>query len=91
MTSQLLAYPRALFRITHLLNDLHLAVEAGGTALNEGHISRETHLVHMATRLQIVQRIEYDLKRLEPCNVELGVLDVVMVRLNLDVRVEPAR
>ena len=91
MTSQLLAYPRALCQITHLLNDLHLSVETGGTALDEGYISRETHLVHMATRLQVVQRIEYDLKCLEPCNVEFGVLDVVVVRLNLDVRVEPAR
>ena len=82
---------RYLSGVAHPLDNLNLAVEASGATLNQRDIGRETHLVDMSPRVQIVQRIEYDLKRLEPCNVELGVLDVVMVRLNLDVRVEPAR
>ncbi len=42
----------------------------------------------MATRIQIIQRIEDDAEPLEPVDVELRVLDVVGVRLDLDVGVE---
>lgn len=42
----------------------------------------------MTARLEIVQGIENDLESLEPSYIKLGVLDVVMVCLNLDIRVE---
>lgn len=44
----------------------------------------------MPARVQIIERVENNLKALEPCNVEFGVLDVVMIGFNLDVRVESA-
>lgn len=42
----------------------------------------------MTSRLQVVKRIEYDCKAFEPANVELWVLDIGMMRFDLDVGVE---
>ena len=44
----------------------------------------------MSPRIQIIQRIEHNFERLEPCNVELRVLDIVVVGLDLDLGVESA-
>ena len=45
----------------------------------------------MSSGFEIVQRIEYDFEFLEPGDIEFRILDIVMVRLDLDVRVEFAR
>jgi hypothetical protein len=45
----------------------------------------------MAPGLEVIERIEDDVEALEPGHVELGVLDVVVVRLDDDVGVELAR
>lgn len=42
----------------------------------------------MPPRLQVVQRVEDDIEFLKPVNVELRVLDVRMVRFELDVGIE---
>jgi hypothetical protein len=42
----------------------------------------------MTACLEIIQRIENDLEALKPRDIELGVLDIVMVCHDLDVRVE---
>jgi hypothetical protein len=70
---------------------LNLAVESRGAALHQRNIRRKTHAVHMPARIQIIQRIEDEIERLEPCDIEPLILDIIMVRLDLDVRVEPAR
>jgi hypothetical protein len=75
----------------YLSDDLHLAVEPSGTALDQRHVGGQTHLVHMPPRLQIVQRVEHESKRLEPRHIELVILDVRVIRLNARIRVEPAR
>lgn len=77
--------------LAHLLDDLSLPVEACGTTLDQRYISCQAHLVHMAARLQVVQSIENNLKALEPCDIEAGVLDIVVVGLDLDIWVELAR
>jgi hypothetical protein len=77
--------------VSHLLDDLDLPVEARGAALDKRNIGCQTHLVHVPPRIQIVERIEDDVECLEPRDVELRVLDVVVVGLDLDVGVEPAR
>lgn len=77
-------------RVAHSFDDLDLAVEACGAALDQGHVGRETHLVDMSPRIQIVQRIEDQAEALKPRDVELAILDVVVVRCDAHVRVEPA-
>jgi hypothetical protein len=77
--------------VSHLLDDLDLAIEAGGAALHQRDIGCEAHLVHMPPRIQVVERIEDDVECLEPRHVELHVLDVVVVGFDLDVGVELAR
>lgn len=37
----------------------------------------------MATRIEIVQRIKHDIERGKPVHVEPGILDIVMIRLEL--------
>jgi hypothetical protein len=77
--------------VSHLLDDLDLAVETRGAALDQRDIRCQAHLVHMPPRIQVVERIEDNVEGLEPRDVELRVLDVVVVGLDLDVGVEPAR
>ena len=45
----------------------------------------------MPPRIEVIQRIKDNVERLEPGDVELRVLDVVVVRFDLDVGVELAR
>ena len=42
----------------------------------------------MPSGIQVVQRIENDVKALEPIYVELRILDVGMVRFKLDMAIE---
>jgi hypothetical protein len=44
----------------------------------------------VAARIEVVEGIEDDAERLEPCDVELWVLDVVVVCVDVDVGVEYA-
>jgi hypothetical protein len=44
----------------------------------------------MSPRIQVVERIEDEAEALEPRDVELAILDVVVVRNDADVRVELA-
>ena len=69
-------------------DDLYLSVEASGAALDQRDVGRQTHLVDMASRIDIVQRIEDELEAGKPINVELWIFDVGMMCLQLDVRIE---
>lgn len=73
---------------SYLDDDLDLAVEACGAALNQRDAGSQTHLVDMAAGVKVVKRIEDEIEGLEPCDVELRVLDVAVVGLDLDVGVE---
>jgi hypothetical protein len=77
--------------MSHLLDDLDLPVEASGAALHQRDICCQTHLVHMPPRIQVVERVEDDVEGLEPRDIELRALDVVVIGLDLDVGVELAR
>jgi hypothetical protein len=44
----------------------------------------------MSPRIQIIQRIENKAETLEPRDVELAILDVVVVRYDVDIGVELA-
>ena len=65
-----------------------MSVETRRAALDQGYIRRQAHFVDMTSRLQVVKRIEYDREAFEPANVELWVLDIGMMRFNLDVGVK---
>lgn len=73
---------------SHLLDDLDLPVEARGAALDQRDIGGQTHAVDMAARIEVVERVEDDVEALEPCDIELRVLDVVVVCCDLGRRVE---
>lgn len=74
-----------------LFDDLDLAIETCGPAFNERNVGRKAHLVDMASRIDIVERIEDDVELCEPFDVELGILDVCMVCFKLYVWVELLR
>jgi len=74
---------------SYLLDDLDLSVEACGATLDQGDVGGQTHLIDMPPCIQVIQRIEDDAEGPEPCNVELFVLDVGVVRFNLDHGVKP--
>ena len=42
----------------------------------------------MPSRLEIVQRIEHNCEALEPLDIELGIFDVCVMRLDFDIGVE---
>ncbi len=73
----LVSHPTA----THLLDHLYLPIEASRPTLDQGHIGCQTHLVHMATRVQVVEGIEDKIESLEPLYVELRIFDVRVVSL----------
>ena len=72
-------------------DDLNLAIEARSTTLNQGHVCCQTHFVDMPSCVKIIQRIKDDIEALKPFYIELRVLNVGMVRLKLDVRIEFCR
>ena len=73
---------------SYFLDNLYLSVETRRAALDQGYIRRQAHFVDMTSRLQVVKRIEYDRKAFKPANVELWVLDIGMMRFDLDPGVE---
>lgn len=76
---------------THPFNDLNLAVKPRRPTLNQGHARNETHVVHMASRGKVIERIEHDVERLEPVHVKPRIHDIRMVRFKLGARFEPMR
>lgn len=71
-----------------LLDDLHLSVETGSATLDQRDVGGKTHLVHVAPGIQVVQCVEYHLELLEPGDIELGILDIGMVRNDLNIGIE---
>ena len=67
---------------------MNLAIEARSTTLNQGHVCCQAHFVDMPPCIKIVQCIEDDIEALKPFYIELRVLDVGMVRLELNMRIE---
>ena len=82
--------PALQIRVAHSLDDLDLSVEASRATLYQRDIGRQAHFVDVPPRIQIIQRVEDDAEALEPRDIELAVLDVVVVRYDADVGVEPA-
>ena len=74
--------------ITHLFDDLHLAVETSCSTLNQRHVGRQTHPVDMAPRIQVIQSIEHYVKCRKPIHVELAILDIGMIRFQFCVGLE---
>ena len=72
----------------HLFNDLHLTVESLGATLDQRHVGHQTHFVHMAACVEVVQRVEDEVEALEPGYVEFRILDIRVMRLNAHFRVE---
>ena len=72
----------------HLLDYLDLSIEASRPAFYERHVGCQTHLIHMPSRVEIVQGVEDQVEALEPLYVELGIFDVCVMRFKSDVRVE---
>ena len=74
-----------------LLDDLNLTIEPGCSALHQWYICRQTQLVHVSPRIQVIQRIEDDLEAAEPWNIELDIFDVGVVCDDLDVGIKRLR
>ena len=81
-------YLHAALGSTYLSDDLYLPVEASCSALYQGHIRGQTHLVDMSSCIEIIQRIEHQIKALKPFYIETGVLNVRVMRFELDLRIE---
>lgn len=75
----------------HLLNNLDLSVESRSPAFNQRHIGGQTHAVHMAARIEVVQGIKHDIERREPVDIKAAILDIVMIRLELRARLKLVR
>jgi hypothetical protein len=74
-----------------LLYDLDLSIETSSTTFNKRNVCSQAHLVYMPSCLQIVQCVEYYGEAFKPCYVELGIFDVGMVSLELDIRIKSMR
>lgn len=81
----------ATAKVTNLLNDLDLTIEARGPAFYQGHIRSETHAIDVAARSEVIKCIEDDVEASEPVDVELRVHDVRVVRLELRTGLELLR
>lgn len=75
----------------HLLDHLHLTIESSCSALNQRHVGCQTHPIHIAPRVQIIQRIEHNVEAREPVDVELAILDVGMICFQLRARLKLVR
>jgi len=74
--------------VAHLLDNLHLSIEAGGTTLNQGDVRSQAHLVDMPPRVQVIQGIEDEIEALKPVDVEIRVFDVCVVCFKFNVGIE---
>lgn len=74
--------------VTNPFDNLDLAIETGGSTLDQRHTSGQTHAVHMSPSRQVIQSVEDDVERLEPADAELAVHDVCMVSFQFHIRSE---
>lgn len=72
-------------------NDLHVAAVACSPALHQWRSGRQTHLVHMSSRVKVIECTEDDVERSEPAHVIFRLFDVVLVGGYADLWVELAR
>lgn len=66
----------------------HLSIVPGGAGLDEGHVGRDAHGVHVTTRVQVVERVHHDIKLPKPSDIVLWFLDVGVMRGNVDIGVK---
>jgi hypothetical protein len=71
-----------------LFNDLNLPVEARRAALDQWYVRREAHLVDVASRIEVVERIEHQVESPKPFDSELAVFDICVICGDLGVGVE---
>lgn len=74
-----------------LLDGLNLTVETGCATLNEWYISSQAHFIHVPSCFQVIEGIENDAEVAEPRNSEFIVLDIGMMRDDLDFGIESLR
>lgn len=74
-----------------LLDQLHLAIVAARTALDQRHLRRQAHAVDVIASGAIVQRVQHDGELLVETDAVVGGEDAVVVRLDGDVRIEAER
>jgi hypothetical protein len=67
---------------------LDLAIEAGSATLDQGDVCGKAHTIDVTAGIEVVEGVENDDKLAEPVDIELGVLDVCVMCLDLDVWVE---
>lgn len=72
----------------YFLDDLNLSIETSRSTFYQRHVSRKAHFVDMSPGVQIIQRIEDNIETLKKVEVEVGVLDVCVMRFELYVRIE---
>lgn len=77
--------------VPNLLDDLNLAIEAGGTTLYQRHIRSKTHAVNVAARSEVIKCIEDHVETPEPVDVEFRVHDVRVIPLELRTGLELLR
>lgn len=71
-----------------LLDDLDLSVEPCRPTLYQRYVRRQAHLVDMAPRLEVVQRVENEVETPEKRHSKLRVLDIRMRSGDRGVRIE---
>lgn len=59
-----------------------LAEQSGGPSFDQRNVCHHAHAVHVLARLHIVQRVEHNVKGLEEEQIEFGVHDVGVFRLD---------
>ena len=69
----------------------HLTEVPRGAAVQEGHVGRKAHSVHVASCVHIVERVHHDSEYAEEIDAEFCVLDVPVVRDDSAPRVELER
>jgi hypothetical protein len=78
-------------RHAYLLDHLDLSQETRRSTLNQRNVCDKAHAVDMPPSIEVVQRIENEGELCKPVHVELRVLDIAMMRFDLDIGVEPRR
>lgn len=69
----------------------HLSQISSGAGVNERSVGSQTEAINVSSGVYVVQRIENQIELLEICQVELGVLDVLVVANNGQIGVETLR
>lgn len=83
---------RAVVASCHaLLDDLNLALESCCPGIDQGNVSGQAHSIDVTSRINVVQGVERQFETSKPLDVELWILDICVVRNDLDVRIELLR